>query len=121
MHCSLSNLTLREYRQIQQFPPLPKVPDIDFQPWSTYQSQAYELYLYGNPTNEAAQPWADWISKTEQYLLQEHPWAAQGRGTNLQAIKKTLGCNHTHSDLEEGQTSLLGAAQSTFPASTKTA
>ena len=79
MHCSRSNLTLkqqpvtREYRQIQNFPPLPKVPDIDFRPWSTYQSQAYELYLYGNPTNEAAQPWADWISKPEQYLLQEHP------------------------------------------------
>lgn len=31
----------REYRQIQFFPPLPKVPDIDFRPWTTYQAQAY--------------------------------------------------------------------------------
>ena len=80
----------REYRQIQQFPALPKVPDIDFRPWTTYQSQAHELCLYDNPTNEAAQHWADWISKTEQYVLQEHPWAAQGRGANLRAITKPL-------------------------------
>ena len=80
----------REYRQIQQFPPLPKVRDIDFRPWTTYQSLAHELCLYGNPSNEAAQHRADWLSKTEQYLLQEHPWAAQGRGSNLQAITKPL-------------------------------
>ena len=81
----------REYRQIQYFPPLPKVPDIDFRAWTTYQSQAYELELYGNPPNAPAQAWADWISnKTEQYLVQEHPWAAQGRGANLQAVTKPL-------------------------------
>ena len=80
----------REYRQIQQFPPLPKVPDIDFRPWTTYQSQAHELCLYDNPTNAAAQLWADWLSKTEQYILQEHPWAAQGRGANLRAVTKPL-------------------------------
>ena len=80
----------REYRQVQQFPPLPKVPDIDFRPWTTYQSTAHEICLYDNPPNEAAQQWADWLPKTEQYLLQEHPWAAQGRGANLQAITKPL-------------------------------
>ena len=60
------------------FPPLPKVPDIDFRPWTTYQSQAHVVELYGNPPNKPAQAWADWLSKTEQYLLQENPWAAQG-------------------------------------------
>lgn len=43
----------KEYRQIQYFPPLP--PDIDFRPWTTYQSQAFELDLYGNPINDTAQ------------------------------------------------------------------
>ena len=68
----------REYRQMPYFPPLPKVPDIDFRPWTTYQSQAHVVELYGNPPNKPAQAWADWLSKTEQYLLQENPWAAQG-------------------------------------------
>ena len=80
----------RECRQVQHFPTLPKVPDIDFRPWTTYQSQAYQLCLYDIPPNEPAQQWADWLSRTEQYLLQEHPWAAQGRGANLQAITKPL-------------------------------
>ena len=31
-----------------------------------------------------------WISSTEQYLLQEHPWAAQGRGGNLRVLIKPL-------------------------------
>ena len=69
------------------FPPLPKVPDIDFRPWTTYQSQAHVVELYGNPP---AQAWADWLSKTEQYLLQENPWAAQGRGYQLQVVTKPL-------------------------------
>ena len=72
------------------FPPMPKVPDIDFRPWTTYQSQAHNIELYGIPPNPAAQSWADWLSKTEQYLLQEHPWAAQGRGHHLQAVTKPL-------------------------------
>ena len=80
----------RECRQIQHFPTLPKVPDIDFRPWTTYHSQAYQLCLYDIPPNDSAQQWADWLSRTEQYLLQEHPWAAQGRGANLQAITKPL-------------------------------
>ena len=63
-----------EYRQMPYFPPMPKVPDIDFRPWTTYQSQAHQVELYGIPPNTAAQSWADWISKTEQYLLQEHPF-----------------------------------------------
>ena len=79
-----------EYRQMPYFPPMPKVPDIDFRPWTTYQSQANSLDLYGIPPNEAAQAWADWLSKTEQYLLQENPWAAQGRGHHLQAVTKPL-------------------------------
>ena len=49
-----------------------------------------KICLYDNPTNAAAQHWADWLSKTEQYLLQERPWAAQGRGVNLQAVAKPL-------------------------------
>ena len=72
------------------FPPLPKVPDIDFRPWTTYQSQAQQVELYGNPPNKPAQAWADWLSKTEQYLLQENPWAAQGRGYQLQVVIKPL-------------------------------
>ena len=80
----------REYRQMAYFPPMPPVPDVDFRPWTTYQSQARCIDLYGIPPNSAAQSWADWLSKTEQYLLQEHPWAAQGRGHNLQVVTKPL-------------------------------
>ena len=80
----------KEYRQMPNFPPLPKVPDIDFRFWTTYQSQAHVVELYGNPPNQPAQAWADWLSKTEQYLLQENPWAAQGRGYQLQAVTKPL-------------------------------
>ena len=77
----------KEYRQIQYFPPLPATSDIDFRPWTTYKSTAYELDLYGNPANDTAQKWAD-------YLLQEHPWAAQGRGSSLRACHKPLApCN----------------------------
>ena len=39
----------KEYRQIQYFPPMPATPDIDFRPWTSYQSQAFEIELYGNP------------------------------------------------------------------------
>ena len=78
------------YRQMPYYPPLPKVPDIDFRPWTTYQTQAHVVELYGNPPNGASQAWADWLSKTEQYLLQEHPWAAQGRGYHLEAVTKPL-------------------------------
>ena len=72
------------------FPPMPATPDIDFRPWTSYQSQAFEIELYGNPPNASSQKWADWISCTEQYLLQEHPWAAQGRGATLQVVMKPL-------------------------------
>ena len=80
----------KEYRQVQYFPPLPATPDIDFRPWTSYQSQAFEIELYGIPPNGHAQKWADWISCTKQYLLQEHPWAAQGRGASLRVIIKPL-------------------------------
>ena len=33
---------------------------------------------------------ADWVSITEQYLLQQHSWAAQGRASNLQAVHQPL-------------------------------
>ena len=89
LHLNLKAAT-KEYRQIQYFPPMPTTPDIDFRPWTSYQSQAYELELYGNPPNDPAKQWADWISCTEQYLLQEHPWAAQGRGATLQVVTKPL-------------------------------
>ena len=78
----------KEKKQMPYFPPLPKVPDIDFRPWTTYQSQAHVVELYGNPPNQPAQARAHWLSKTEQYLLQENPWAAQGRGYQLQVVAK---------------------------------
>ena len=67
---------------------MPATPDIDFRPWTTYQSQAFEIELHGNPPNALAQKWADWISCPEQYLLQEHPWAPQGRGKITTTWKK---------------------------------
>ena len=76
LHLNIEAAT-KEYRQIQYYPPLPATPDIDFRPWTSYQTQAYEIELYGIPPNEQAQKWADWISCTKQYLLQEHPWAAR--------------------------------------------
>ena len=39
--------------------------------------------LYESPPNEGARGLADWVSITEQYLLQQHPWAPQGRAANL--------------------------------------
>ena len=39
--------------------------------------------LYESPPNEAARGLANWVSATEQYLLQQHPWAPQGRAANL--------------------------------------
>ena len=89
LHLNIEAAT-KEYRQIQYYPPLVATPDIDFRPWTSYQSQAYEIELYGIPPNEQAQKWADWISCTEQYLLQEHPWAAQGRGASLKVSIKPL-------------------------------
>ena len=53
LHLDIEAAT-KEYRQV--------VPDIDFRPWTTFQSQAFEV-------NEKTQQWADWISITEQYLL----------------------------------------------------
>ena len=40
---------------------------------------------YGNPANGLTA-----LSCAEQYLLQEHPWAPQGRGSNLKACHKPL-------------------------------
>ena len=91
----------REYRQMQYFPPMPRVPDIDFRPWTTYQSTAHEIEPYGIPPNQPAQAWADWISKTEQYILQEHAWA-QGRGSNLQAVHKPLMPQTANSNWKKG-------------------
>ena len=101
-HFNIEEAT-KEYRQIQQFPPLPATPDIDFRPWTTYKSTAYELDLYGNPPNETAQQWADWLSCTEQYLLQEHPCAPQGRGSSLRARHKPLTPSHTVTTWKRGR------------------
>lgn len=87
---ALITLHLNIQTATEDFPPMPATPDIDFRPWTSYQSQAFEIELYGNPPNALTQRWADWISCTEQYLLQEHPWAAQGRGASLQAVIKPL-------------------------------
>ena len=65
------------------FPPLPNIPDIGFRAWSTYVTQVQDLVLYESPPNESARGLADWVSVTEQYLLQQHPWAPQGRASNL--------------------------------------
>ena len=102
----------REYRQMQHLPPMPKVPDIDFRPWTTYQSTAYELELYGVPPNQPAQAWADWVSKAEQYLLQENPWAPQGRGSNLRAVHKPLVAQAAKHNWKRGKPAcVLGSAQ----------
>ena len=102
LHLNIEEAT-KEYRQLQYSPPLPATPDIDFRPWTTYQSTAHELELYGNPPNSSAQKWADWISCTEQYLLQEHPWAAQGRGANPHAVFKPLAQNKTVATWKKGK------------------
>ena len=73
----------RLYHQLRSFPPLPNVPDIGFRAWSTYVSQVEQLQLYESSPNTGAQSLADWASITEQYLLQQHPWAPQGRASNL--------------------------------------
>ena len=44
-----------------------------------------------------------WVSRTEQYLLQEHPWAAQGRGANLMAIFKPLAPSKTVATWKRGK------------------
>lgn len=51
---------------------LPTVPDIDFRPWTTYVSQVEDIILYDVEPNQAARGLADWVSVTEQYLLQPH-------------------------------------------------
>ena len=48
------------------------------------------VLLYDTMPNQAAKSLADWVSITEQYLLQQHPWAPQGRASNLQAEYKPL-------------------------------
>ena len=73
----------RLYHQLRSFPPLPNVPDIGFRAWSTYVSQVEHLQLYECTPNTGAQGLADWVSITEQYLLQQHPWAPQGRASSL--------------------------------------
>ena len=102
LHLNIEAAT-KEYGRIQYFPPLPATPDIDFRPWTTYQSQAFEVELYGNPPIALAQKWADWISCTEQYLLQEHPRAAQGRGANLQVVVKPLVSTKTTTAWKKGK------------------
>ena len=73
----------RLYHQLRTFPPLPTIPDIGFRAWSTYVTQVEDLILYESTQNQSARGLADWVSVTEQYLLQQHPWAPQGRASNL--------------------------------------
>ena len=103
----------KEYRQLQHFPPLPATPDIDFRPWTSYQSQAFEIELYGIPPNEQAKQWADWVSCTEQYLLQEHPWAQRSQ---FEGSHQTLGLHEDHHHVAERQACLLGTTQNSIPA-----
>lgn len=81
---------LRNYNQLRTFPALPELPDPGFRPCTTYVSQVEDLMLYDAEPNPPARPLADWISITEQYLLQQHPWAPQGRASNLQAVYQPL-------------------------------
>ena len=74
---------LRRYHQLRSFPPLPNVPDIGLRAWSTYVSQVEDILLYDTEPNKGARGIADWVSITEPYLLQQHPWAPQGRAANL--------------------------------------
>ena len=72
----------RLYHQLRTFPPLPNVPDIGFRAWSTYVTQVEDPALCDSTENQSARGLADWVSVTEQYLLQQRPWA-QGRASNL--------------------------------------
>ena len=68
-----------------------RLPAPGFRPWTTYVAQVEEdLQLYDAEPNPPARTLADWVSITEQYLLQQHPWAPQGRASNLQAEFKPL-------------------------------
>ena len=68
----------RLYHQLRTFPPLPNVPDIGFRAWSTYVTQVEQLQLYESTPNHGAKGLADWVSITEQYLLQQHPTPSFG-------------------------------------------
>ena len=57
----------RNYNQLRTFPALPGLADPGFRPCTTYVSQVEDLTLYN------AEPNPDWVSITEQYLLQQHP------------------------------------------------
>ena len=37
-------------------------------------TQVEDLTLYDSTPNQSARGLADWVSVTEQYLLQQHPW-----------------------------------------------
>ena len=113
LHLDIDAAT-KEFRQIQYYPPLPPVPDIDFRPWTTFQSEAFELCLYDIPVNDKAQAWADWISATEQYLLQEHPWAARGRGANLHVSIKPLATPKSGGTWKKGKTAFWEQLQARF-------
>ena len=80
----------RNYNQLRTFPALPDRPNPGFRPWTTYVTQVEEVLLYDTMPNQPAKQLADWVSVTEQYLLQQHPWAPQGRASNLQAEYKPL-------------------------------
>ena len=80
----------RNYNQSRTFPALPDRPNPGFRPWTTYVTQVEEVQLYDTMPNQPAKHLADWVSVTEQYLLQQHPWAPQGRASNLQAEYKPL-------------------------------
>ena len=73
----------RLYHQLRTFPPLPNIPHIAFRAWSTYITQVEQLQLYESTPSHGAKGLADWVSVTEQYLLQQHPWAPQGRASSL--------------------------------------
>ena len=85
----------KNYNQLRAFPALPELPTPGFRPWTTYVSQVEDLLLYDTEPNPPARPLADWVSITEQYLLQQHPWAPQGRASNLQAVYPPLASTKT--------------------------
>ena len=103
---------IRIYRQPCPSLPMPRTPDIDFRPWSAYTSQATAIQLYDIEPNKEAQSLADWVSITEQYLLQEHPWQPQGRGYWVIPAARQTTCRTT---VAQRQTCVLGTAQGQTP------
>ena len=113
LHLDIDAAT-KEFRQIQYYPPLPPVPDIDFRPWTTFQSQAYELSLYNIPVNESAQAWAEWLSH-RAVPFTGTPMGSSRRGGKPQREHQALSSTQARWHLEKGQGCILGTNAGKIP------